>query len=189
MWSTRIQQSVSGAEVRIQDQTFPRYQWDLVYDLLRQGVIHVGDAAWTEHQQLFGFYNLMGGSAQSFLYESDEDHQVTGQLLGTGDGSTKTFQLITSYGGFAQPCYAPHVVSHVYVNGVDSGGWSVANWGSTTPGLVTLASAPAAGQSVTADFTYYYPVRFVDDQCKFSKFAKGMYEVKQLSFISIKLGA
>lgn len=179
-WDTTVQINVSGKETRIANQTYPRWTWELNYDILRSAT------AYTEFQQLVGFFNSRQGQFDSFLYIDADDNAVTAQTIGTGDGATKTFQLVRAFGGFVEPVLAPHTVSHVYDNGVDGGGWSVSNWGTSTPGIITYVSAPANGHAITADFSYYWPVRMNMDSTAFSLFMSQMYAVKKLSFISVK---
>jgi uncharacterized protein (TIGR02217 family) len=183
MWDTSIEQNVTGKEVRIAYETYPRYQWDVIYSLLRS------DSTNHELQTLLGFYNSRNARFDSFLYTDSDDYSVTLQPIGIGDGSTRTFQLVSTFGGFTQPVLAPNTVSAVYVDGVNQVGfWSVSNWGSTTPGVLTFSSghAPANGKAITATFTYYFPVRFVDDKLSFNNFMNQLWECKKLSFISIK---
>jgi hypothetical protein len=55
-------------------------------------------------------------------------------------------------------------------------------------GLVTLGAAPAAGVAVTADFSFYYRVRLLDDQWK--ELSEDLYQIwslKSLKFKSILL--
>jgi uncharacterized protein (TIGR02217 family) len=84
------------------------------------------------------------------------------QLIGTGDGSNKVFQLVKTYGGFfapwSRPIRKPVAGSvRVAVNGVELvSGWSL----DTTTGLVAFATAPAAGAAISAGFQFDVPVRF-----------------------------
>lgn len=184
IWGNSVDQFVSGKEIRINNGwTYPRYKWDLTFNFLRSA------AAYTEYQQLFGFYNARNGSYDSFLYADAVDNSVTLQTIGIGDGTTRTFQLVRTFGSFIEPVLAPNSVATVYVDGVDKSGlWTVANWGTSTPGLLTFSpgNAPANGKVITATFTYYFPCRFNDDQVAFTNFMSGLYSCNKLSFMSIK---
>lgn len=180
VWDTVVQANISGKEVRMAQQTYPRWKWELKYNILRS------DATNHELQTLAGFFNARQGMFDTFLYTDADDYTVTGQGIGTGDGTTTTFQLVRSFGGFVEPILAPNTVSHVYDNGVDSGGWTVSNWGSSTPGLVTYSVAPANGHAITADFTYYWPVRMSADSVSFNMFLTQFYAAQKFGFISVK---
>ena len=43
----------------------------------------------------------------------------------------------------------------------------------------------AAGVSVTADFTYYFRCRFLDDAAEFDNFMHDLWQLKQLQFVSV----
>jgi uncharacterized protein (TIGR02217 family) len=181
IWSNNVNEAVSGFETAIAFWTYPRWKWQLTFNFLRS------DATNHEFQDLLGFFNLRQGNFDTFLYQDADDNSVTGQGLGSGDGSTLTFPLVAAYGSFAQPIRAPHTVSKVYVDGVDKAGhWTVSNWGTATPGIITFDSAPGNGLAVTADFTYYFPCRFTDPQIDFSKFMSGVYKSDGISFKSLK---
>lgn len=180
-WDTVVQQALNGMETRIARQTYPRWKWELTYNVLRSNV------SYGELQQLAGFFNERQGKYDTFLYQDADDNSVTGQSLGTGDGSTTSFQLIRSFGGFIEPMLAPNGVSAVYLGGVvQSGGVTISYWGSTSPGMITFASAPASGAAITADFSYYFPVRMDTDNVSFNLFLSQYYKTKKFSFISVK---
>jgi uncharacterized protein (TIGR02217 family) len=198
MFKTRKQVSVSGKETALADWSAPRYRWDLTYTLLRQGSFQA--STWSEFATLMGFYDQMKGGFDTFLYQDQDDYTVTGQGIAIGNGSQLYFPLIKSFGGYAEQVLAPNVVTAVYFNGVAQTVGSVWNWCTwggtagngggavtwTTAGYLYFGTAPANGVVITADFSYYYPCRFVDDQCEFEKFQAGCYAVKKMSFMSVK---
>jgi len=182
LWSDGVQVAKSGKEVRTGYWTAPRYQWDLGFDILSSAALSM------DFQTFFGFFNQRLGRTDSFLYQDDTDNAVAAQIIGQGDGVTTAFQLAKSFGGFIEPVLAPNVVSAVYVNNVlvNPLNYSIAYWGSTTPGVVTFSSAPGAALNVSADFSYYFPVRFLADSMLFTEFMAAMWEAKTVSIISIK---
>jgi uncharacterized protein (TIGR02217 family) len=186
VWDTTVQQVISGKETRIAKQTYPRWKWDLTYNVLRSS------AAFTELQQLAGFFNARQGMFDTFLYADADDYAVTGQQIGTGDGATVNFQLVRSFGGFIEPMLAPNLSQafNVYVNGARlMTGVSCSTWGGGStigPGILTFTSAPASGAVITADFSYYFPVRMNADSVPFALFLSQYYKAKSFSFISVK---
>lgn len=175
IFSTRVQRSVSGREVRISDYPYPIWEWALKFDYL----------APDDWATLVAFVAAMQGSYESFLYVDEEDNAVTGQAIGTGDGSTTAFQLVRSLGIFTEPILAPDVVSAVYLNGVSqpSSGWSV----NSNTGMLTFTTAPASGTAITADFSYYFRCRFVDDGLGTERIMHQIWQAKQLRFRSLFL--
>ena len=105
------------------------------------------------------------------------------------DGTTLAFQLVRAQGGFVVPVLAPNLslAYTVYVDGVAQGsGFTISQWGATVPGVLTFGSAPGAGKLVSISYSYYWPVRFDDDSLDFNKFMVNLYELKKMSFTSIK---
>ena len=97
--------------------------------------------------------------------------------IGTGDGSTTTFQLVKVYGSTINP-YTRTIKKPVLgtvrigVNGVEqNSGWTV----DTTTGIVTFDVAPTNTHPVTAGFEFDVPVRFDTDflEVDYSNFDAG----------------
>jgi len=178
IWKSRVQESISGKEVRIADWSYPRHQWELTYELLR------GAPSFAERQVLQGFFNLRQGQFDPFLYSDADDYAVTGQSLGLGDGETAIYQLVAAVGGFVEPILAPNVVTAVKLNGaaLASNAYSV----DPATGRLSLVSPPGAGVSITADFSYYFRCRFLEDTMDFEKFMSQLWQAKSVKFISLK---
>ncbi len=134
---------------------------------------------------LAGFFLQQQGSFGAFLFDDPSDDGVTGQYFGTGDGTTTAFQLYRSFGGFFEPIVAPASVSAVYFNGVaqSPAGYSV----NPATGIVTFGSAPGSGVVITADFTYYFLVRFAEDTAEFENFMYQLWSLKQVKLQSVLL--
>ena len=104
------------------------------------------------------------------------------QAIGIGDGATTVFTLVRTLGGFTDPVGWATTLSNVYLNGVaQTSGVSL-----LAPNMLTLAIAPGAGVVITADFSYAFQCRFLDDQNDFENFASGLWTVQSLKFRSVK---
>ena len=184
IWNNIKLTSASGKEYPIAFWSYPRYQWSLTFNFLRS------NASLHEFQDLVGFFNNRTGGFDSFLYTDSEDNSVTDQALGVGDGTNLVFPLIASFGGFVAPILAPNVITNVKVNGsvISSSNYTVSSWGSANPGVLTFngGQAPGNGLDVTATFTYYFPVRFDKDTIDFENFMYQLWQLKTLTFTSIK---
>jgi uncharacterized protein (TIGR02217 family) len=178
VWKTRVQEAISGKEVRIADWSFPRHQWELTFDFLRSA------PSFTEWQSLIGFFDLRQGAFDSFLYADADDNAITDQPIGTGDGMTTTFQLVRALGGYSEPIIAPNIVTNIKVAGVVQGGGTYSVNAAT--GLVTFTAAPAGGASITASFSYYFRCRFSGDSIDFEKFMSQLWSAKSIKFLSLK---
>ena len=107
-FSTIVASHVSGREVRDARYTNPIWQFELTFnglDATSDGR-HGGLGA-SSLQSLMGLYLLCQGQYGSFLYYDPSDYAVSGQVFGTGDGATTTFQLQRSLGGFSEPISQP----------------------------------------------------------------------------------
>ncbi len=169
------QVAISGRRASAALWPYPKWRWELSYEVLRSAV------AYGELQSLLGFFLARQGSHDSFLFLDWEDYAVSGQAIGTGNGSQKVWQLVRTYGGFTEPVYDIKLTSPVpavYVAGqLQESGYTV---GST--GLLTFASAPTNGAAVTATFQYYWRCHFLQDETEFSAFMYRLWECRKLEF-------
>lgn len=182
MWRNLVQENVSGKETRAGLWSYPRHRWTLTYEVLPSAATNfdaVEDDAW---QQLVAFFNLRQGTLDSFRFLDPDDNAVVGQGIGAGDGVTVDFQLVRTMSGFVEPISAPNTVDHVYVDAVEVFDYAI----DQETGIVTLEAAPNVGEVVTADFSYYFHARFVDDTMDFMKFARSLWSADAVKIISIK---
>ncbi len=162
---TQIVELASGDEERNAIWANSRRRYDAAY-----GIRRADDLA-----AVVAFFEARNGRLYGFRWKDWADFKsclpsqtpaATDQAIGTGDGATTTFQLVKSYVSGAQSwtrTIAKPVAGTVLVaiNGVEqASGWSV----DTTAGIITFATAPAAGASITAGFEFDVPVRFDTDQ-------------------------
>jgi uncharacterized protein (TIGR02217 family) len=174
-WSTTIKRAASGREYRVANWLHPLYEYQLDYELLRQQP----NAA--EVEQLLGFINLRRGSWDSWLYRDPHDHTADAQVFGVGDGSRTQWQLVRSFGGHAEP-----VLGITQTPQVTVGDFAVTAFTVSTKGLVTFATPPAAGQTLSWTGTFFWRCRFLKDGYDFSEFLSRWHELRGLSFTTIK---
>ena len=185
-FQTRIQRAASGRELRALDYPYPLWQFTLVFDLLRDNPA----AGYDELQTLMGFFMLCQGAFGTFLFRDPSDDQVAGQQIGVGNASTTVFRLQRSMGttlpggGFQEPIVAPNIVSAVQLNGITQSPASYSVDPNT--GLVTFVTAPGSELIISADFSYYFRCRFVDDSYTFENFMFRLWQLKKLTFISVR---
>lgn len=155
-FATTIVTMASGYEQRNINWQAARGRWDVASGLKNQ----------TQLDTLLAFFRGRKGRAHGFRFKDWSDFKATGQLIGTGDGANKTFQLVKNYtsGAGSESRIIKKPVSgttKIYLNGVQlTSGWSV----SSSTGIVTINTAPGNGVPVTADFDFDVPVRFDTDR-------------------------
>lgn len=174
-WSTLPQVAISGRESRQGMWSYPRYSYELAYELLRQA------PTFQEWQTLQGFFNQVGGSRDVFQFVDVNDGSVSAQGFGVGDSSTKSFQLVRSLGSFAEPVYAPTGTPTITVAGTPTSSFTLGNYG-----VVTFASAPTSGAALAWSGSFNWLCRFDNDTAEFSNFAYALWELQQLTFTTVK---
>lgn len=174
-FKTDIKTTPSGREFRGAQMQYPLYKYTLIYEFLRD------TATAQEWRTLIGFYAARQGCFDSFLFDDTDDHSVTGQQFGIGDGLTTTFQLVRALGGNVEPVYDLNGGTSIYVNGSGVGNYTV-----NATGGVTFATAPAYGAPITWTGNYYWRCRFLTDEQEFAKMFNGMWEAKKVEFITVK---
>lgn len=188
-FSTNVVQSASGREVRVALQSQPFYMYEISYEVLRINAA----LSLAEYPILMAFFNNRQGMFDTFLYNDTDDNSVTAQAIGVGNGFNTSFQLVRAFGGSGSPKWvdiilAPNVVTTVKVNNVTktlTTDYTINAWGTDTPGTINFVTAPSAGQNVTADFTWYWPCRFLSDTIEISKIYQGFYSADAIKFRTI----
>jgi len=175
VWETQRETSDSGREFTWVKWTTPKWQYKLVYELLRAG------QGRTELQTMMGFFNQMYGDGDTWLYDDPDDNTATAQEFGVGDATTLAFQLVRTFGGFSEPVFELNGAPTVYVNGVVT---SVTV--STHTGIVTFATPPAAGAALTWTGQFYLRCRFLKSSLEFEQFMYQFWTLKTLEFITVK---
>lgn len=164
--STDIVTLVSGVEERNQRWFASRRQFDARYGVKNR----------SDMREVLDFFEERRGRFHSFLWHDAIDFSTAktdavlsafDEVIGQGDGSTTSFQLVKSYGASFDP-YARKITKpvtatlQVAVNAVtlSAPDFSV----NVETGMVTLLSAPALGHAITAGFEFDIPVRFETDR-------------------------
>lgn len=146
-WNTTIQTSGSGMSRSMTNQLYP--EWTI-----KTKLVALTDA---ETRTLMGFVALRKGAYEPFYWYDPEDNTATAQRLATVT-SGLVYQCVIPVGGYSEPAEYTEVTA-VYVNGtaVSSSTYTVSN------GVVTFTSSVGSSATVTADYTYWWKVRFDDD--------------------------
>lgn len=161
---TQVVELASGDEERNASWASSRRRYDVAY-----GIRRADDLA-----AVVAFFEARNGRLHGFRFKDWADYKsclpsqipaATDQVIGTGDASTKTFQLAKRYlsGGQAWVRIITRPVAGsvtVALAGTpQASGWSV----DVTTGLVTFSTAPVSGVTITAGFAFDVPVRFDTD--------------------------
>lgn len=173
-----VHTTASGKELRSSWWRDPLFEWGLSYELLRTKLVN--GAAYTEYEQLAGFFNTVRGRAASFLFDDVTDNVASNSLIDTGDGVTRTFTIRRVVGGGSAPIGAVNTITNVSVAGVTTTAYTIAG------NQITFAVAPAVCADITWTGTFFYKVRFRDDIASFANFMQYLWENKAIWLRQVK---
>lgn len=142
----------------------------------------------TQLAELIAFFRARKGRAHGFRFKDWTDYKVTGQVIGTGNGSQTTFQLIKNYtSSNTETRTILKPVSgtvKIYVNGVlQTSGVTVNN----TTGVITFTTAPVATTTISADAEFDVPVRFDTDRLSASMDQYGSHSWLDIPLVEVRL--
>lgn len=86
-WSTGIQQATSGRERRRMLWSYPLWNFNVGYEVLRDA------PSYAEQQKLLAFFNSHAGRYQGFFFYDPSDNAATNSQFSTGDGGTTVYPL------------------------------------------------------------------------------------------------
>ena len=165
-FSTNVVTSASGFEARNSNWAQARLRFDA----------GPGVRSDSELQSLLAFFRARRGPAIAFRFRDPYDYSSNGmtgtpsatdQAVGTGDGSTDSFELSKAYGTGEQRRITRPVAGSVRV-AVESAELTT-GWTLDDKGVVRFDTPPAAGAAVTAGFLFDTPVRFANDQIEINR--------------------
>jgi hypothetical protein len=168
---------MTGLPKFLQQYTYPYYDFKLIFNYLLDNNSQTDDI-----HLLMGFYNRVGGGAQSFLFQDETDNSVTKQLFEIGDGTTTKFQLCRDYGGFIEPVFGLASKPTIYIDDAET---TEFQW--TTKGVVDFATAPASNAKLYWSGNFYYRCHFKNDTTDFSNIYFQIWELQELELQSVKL--
>lgn len=156
-FDTTVHTSVGGIEQRVSNRPVSRGEWTIGYGLRTAG----------DWKPVLALHYAQRGSLYAFTFRDWSDYYVSNGGIGTGDGATKTFQLVKVYDvgvrQYVRNIYVPDSSTlTIKVNDVPTTAYSVSE------GKVTFDTAPADGQVIVASFEFFVPVRFADDHLEIS---------------------
>lgn len=185
-WGTKYQRAISGKTLRQSDYINPVWDFQLVYDVLHDKPFGAYTVA-TALRTMMDFWNSRGGGCDPFLYDDPYDDAAIGQTFGISDGVTTVWGLTRRLvpGGFPERVWAINLSQtfNFYINGVAqvSSNYSV----DPSTGIITLIGPAASGAVLSADFSFYFVVRFATDGMDFEQFMHQFWSLRSVKFRSI----
>lgn len=162
-FSTNVTVTASGHERRNSLWSDARLRFD----------VGPGVRSQNELGTLIAFFRARRGAARGFRLTDPYDCSSNGmtgqpssmdQLLGVGDGTTATFDLVKRYGDGAEPQIRPITRPRLDTLSVSVAGIETTDWTFAEGGKILLADTPAPGEEIRAGFLFDVPVRFAEDR-------------------------
>ena len=177
IWKNKIFEAFSGKETSTGFWSYPRWQFLLSYDILRW------DETTPEYQAMVGFFNQHFGSRRGFLFQDLSDNRVTGQFIGMGDGVRMSFQAVRTLGGFTEPVLTVNALEPlvIYIDGAATTTYTL-----YPGGLIYFSPPPAPNTVLSADFSFFWQTRFLNDQYDFEEIMYRFSILKKVDLISLK---
>ncbi len=146
---------------------------------------------------LIAFFEARNGRLYGFRFKDFADFKscapnvapsALDQTLGTGDGTTKTFQLVKTYrsgpASWTRPIKKPvEGTVHLALGGIETAGFTL----DPASGLVTFATAPPADALLTAGFEFDVPVRFDTDTLSINLANTLAGEIASIPIVEIRI--
>ena len=153
-FASLVASHVSGREVRDPLYANPIWQFELTFDGLDGATAaEYGGLGAHSLQSLMGLFLQCQGQFGSFLYVDPTDYLATSQAVGVGDGTTTSFALSRTLGGFTEPVGWVTSIANVYLSGALTPATGVAAPAAPTLSQATIGALGAA--------TYYAKVTYV----------------------------
>lgn len=178
MFKTRISESANGNEVRNALAEYPRWEFELSYEFLKDPA-----AGESSLKTIMGFFLSRRGSFDSWLFKDPDDYLVVAGYCGEADAVTTQFPLCRTMGEFHEKVGRVDTANEIsiYVGGVlqDPDDYTI-----VLPNLVVFDSAPTTGD-ITASFQFFFACRFNEDEMDFEKFMDHLWNLQSCEFRSI----
>ena len=181
LWNNIVYEAASGKENRVQKWSYPRYKITLNYNFLTDNNVQSTALVKGDIEKLQGFFNSVGGNSEDFLFFDEIENTCTNQAFGTGDGTTKDFQLMRALPNWVEPVKGITSAPVIKVGGVATNAFT---W--DYDGTVKFTTAPANNAALTWSGQYYFRVRFLNDELPLTRTFEGLWEGIEVNLITIK---
>ena len=178
-FNTGVSSSANGHETRIVFQAYPLWDYELSYSWLPNV-----EAGRSDLKKILNFFLDRKGSFESFLFQAPETPYEKLTLLGTGDGTNRSFPLLTTRGSSFEPSGGIGLKSHAEIY-LDTDRMAVVDFELIDHREILFDTAPAAGKEVRGTYLPLDRVRFTEDSADFNQFAARLWELQSLSLKGI----
>lgn len=180
MFATGVKSSASGREIRSAYYPYPLYRYKVQANFLRN------TSTANELQKMLAFFNSQQGRYGAWFYQEQEDNAVVDEPFGTGDGTTKIFQLYRAVGkgtvfSNKEPVYGVWQTPTIKIAGSTTAAFTVDIWGK-----INFTSAPANGAALTWTGNVLNVCSFLDDEMSLQQMMNLLWSQDGLEFRSLR---
>ena len=179
-FKTEIVSSISGIEHRNIKWGHARAKYNVSYGIKTKEQI----------DEILSFFRARKGRAVGFRFKDWCDYKAENELIATGDGDTKIFQLIKNYksgDGYYVRVITKPVINTIKIythNKIFSSEEYEIDY---TCGKIKFLNAPIKNMRIFADFEFDVPVRFDSDYLPISIDDHDIYSCNNINLIEIKI--
>ena len=165
-WNTLVTNYEDGKEQRRQKWSQPK----------RTFSISLKGRSDTDIDEIWAFYKAREGSYDTFYFVNPNENPVSGEDVGTGDGTTTSFTL----DNFPLPSGEPTAVTVGGSAQVEGVNYTVTR----ATGVLAFTSVPGPGDAISATYNFARSVRFMDSQLSRELFNYKVYN-SEFTFIEV----
>lgn len=186
-FATIVQTTASGHEVRVARQSQAVHRLSLIKALQTPAEAKALKSFALERRGALHSFKVKDFADYTSASDGESAPTVLDQVLGTGDGTTVSFQLVKRYGLSGPSEYTRTIQLPISGSVVCAlGGTPTASFTVNSEGIVTFAAAPTLGQLVTAGFQFYIPVRFTLDFDRWARLQADAFNVWSMPLLDVQ---
>lgn len=175
---TSIAITKNKQEVRNSNWNNARFKYNLMYKNCSENL----------YKKLQSFFLICNGRKIAFNFKDKNDYQIQNQVIGIGDGETKSFEIYKNY-SYQELTFKRQIFklknTTILINNIeiDSQYFTVNN------GILcfTDEKIPEIGDTITINADYYVIVRFDNDYLPITKHKHDCIELPDISLIEVKI--
>ncbi len=177
-FSTEIAITKNKQEIRNSNWNNTRFRYNLLYKKCNEHI----------YEKLQSFFLICNGRKIAFNFKDKNDYQIRNQVIGTGDGETKTFEIYKNY-SYKELSFKRRIFklqnTTVSINDtkIDRKYYTIDD------GILRFADdkIPEAGDAIAIDTEYYVIVRFDSDYLPITRHRHDCIELPDISLVEVRV--
>lgn len=185
IFNTQINRTIGGQESSVVLWSYPLHRWDIGYGLTREGF---GSDSFNDIRD---FFYARRGRGYGFRFKDWSDYTITNGLIGTGDGSDATWQVVKVYADGVRP-FSRKITR--LVSGIEvrvNGALKTLTTDYTVnlnTGVITFGGGdiPAMGEEIRVTCEFDVPVRFEKDDMEMEVLLADAASIPEIPVVEVR---